>query len=57
MSGKNLASMILFVIGLLLGLVAIVISYFGLPGNYDAEPILGFGIIIVAIAGILSIKK
>lgn len=57
MSGKNLASMILFVIGLLLGLIAIIISYFGLPGNYDAEPILGFGLIIVAIAGILLIKK
>ncbi len=42
MSGKNLASMKLFVIGLLLGLVAIVISCFGLPDNYDAEPILGF---------------
>jgi hypothetical protein len=57
MSGKNIISMILFFIGLLLGLIAIVISYFGLPGNYDAEPILGFGLIIVAIAGILLMKK
>jgi hypothetical protein len=56
MGGKNLASMILFVIGLLLGLVAIVISYIGLSGNYDAEPILGFGLLIVAIAGILAVK-
>jgi hypothetical protein len=57
MGGKNIASMILFIIGLLLGLLAIIISYFGLPGNLDTEPILGFGLIIVAIAGILLTKE
>lgn len=57
MSAKNLASMILFVIGLLLELATIVMSYFGLPGNYDTEPVLGFGLFLGSIAGILLIKE
>jgi hypothetical protein len=56
MESKKAIIMLLYVIGILLGLVAILMTYTGLPGDMDTEPILGFGIFFVAIAGLLSIK-
>ena len=56
MERKNIGIMILYAIGVLLGLIAIVMSYFGLPGELDTEPLLGFGLLFVAIAGLRSIK-
>jgi len=57
MERKNIGIAILFVVGLLLGLISLVMSYIGMPGNYDTEPILGIGLLLVAIAGLLSLKK
>ena len=57
MERKYVGTIILYALGLLLGLISIVMSYFGLPGNYDTEPLLGFGLLFVAIAGLRSIKK
>jgi len=56
MSSKNLAALILYVIGLLMGIVTLLLSYIGLPEPYDTEPILAFGLLLVAIAGMVSIK-
>jgi len=57
MERKNIGIVILYALGVLLGLIAIVMSYTGLPGEYDTEPILGFGLLLVAIAGLRSMKK
>jgi len=57
MDGKDKGIVILYALGVLLGLISIILSYTGLPGNYDSEPILGFGLLFVAIAGLRSIKK
>ena len=57
MDGKSIGVVILYVLGVLLGLISIVMAYFGLPGEYDTEPLLGFGLLFVAIAGLRSIKK
>ena len=48
---------IIYCIGLLLGIFALVFSYTGLPTNYDTEPILGFGLILISVAGLLSLKN
>ena len=57
MERKDIGTVILYAIGIFLGLAAIVMSYTGLPGSYDTEPILGFGVLFVAIAGLRSLKK
>lgn len=57
MDGKNIGVVILYALGILLGLISIVMAYFGLPGEYDTEPLLGVGLLFVAIAGLRSIKK
>ena len=57
MEAKKTGTVILYAIGILLGLISIIMSYTGIPGNYDTEPILGFGLLFVAIAGLRSIKK
>ena len=56
MEHRNIGIIILYALGILLGLIAIVMSYTGLPGTFDTEPILGFGLLFVAIAGLRSIK-
>jgi hypothetical protein len=55
--GKKIGTVILYTIGIILGLISIVMSYTGIPGNYDTEPLLGFGLLFVAVAGLRSIKK
>ena len=57
MEAKKTGTIILYAIGIFLGLISIIMSYTGIPGNYDTEPILGFGLLFVAIAGLRSIKK
>lgn len=58
--GDNIDSKLglaLYVIALLLGIASIVFSYTGLPENYDTEPILGVGILCIALAGIIALSK
>ena len=57
MDGKNIGIIILYALGVLLGLISIVMAYFSLSGEYDTEPLLGFGLLFVAIAGLKSLKK
>lgn len=57
MEGKIIGIAILYVVGLLLGLISLFMSYIGMPGNYDTEPVLGVGLLLLAIAGLLSLKK
>lgn len=57
MDGKSIGIVILYALGILLALISIVMAYFGLPGELDTEPLLGFGLLFVAIAGLRSIKK
>ena len=56
MSSKKILANILYAFGLLMAIATLVLSYTGLPGDYDTEPILGFGLFLVAIAGIASVK-
>ena len=56
MSPKNMLAMLLFVIGILIAVVSLVFAYTGLPGGLDTEPLLSVALILVAIAGIISIK-
>ncbi len=57
MERRIIGIMILYAIGVLLGLISIIMSYFGLPGEFDTEPLLGVGLLFVSIAGLRSIKK
>jgi hypothetical protein len=57
MEGKKIGIVILYALGLVLALVAIALSYIEVPGDYDLAPLVGFGLLFVAIAGLRSIKK
>ena len=57
MESEDVGGIILYGIGILLGLISIIMTYTGLPANYDTEPILGFGLLFVAIAGLRSIIR
>ena len=57
MSSKKILANILYAFGLLMGIATLVLSYTGLPEPYDAEPILAFGLLLVAIAGMASIRN
>jgi len=52
----KMEAMVLYVIGILLGLAAIVLSFTGIPGGFDTEPVLGAGLIVVALGGIVSLR-
>ncbi|MFX1486961.1 MAG: hypothetical protein ACFFBS_07720 [Promethearchaeota archaeon] len=52
----KIGAMALYVIGIVLGLASLVLSFTGIPRDYDTEPILGAGLIVLAIAGIISFK-
>jgi hypothetical protein len=54
MSSKKILEMLLFIIGLLLGIVALLFTYTGLPWTFDTEPLLAIGLVLVAFAGIIS---
>jgi len=56
MSTKNLAALALYIIGLLMAIVALVFTYAGLPSGFDTEPLLAIAVLLVTIAGIVSIK-
>lgn len=49
-------AMFLYVLGLILGIASLVMAYTGLPENYDTEPLIAFGLFLIAIGGIASIK-
>jgi len=52
---KN-TKIVLYAIALVMGIAAVVLSWTGLPGAYDTEPLLGVGIFCLALAGLLSMK-
>jgi hypothetical protein len=56
MSTRNMVVLLLYILGLILGIVSLLMTYTGLPENYDTEPILAFGLFIIAIAGLTSIR-
>ena len=47
---------VLYTVVLAIGVSTIIMSYFGLPANYDTEPLLGFGLFCLALAGLMSLK-
>ena len=49
--------MLLFVVGLLIAVISLVFTYAGLPAGLDTEPLLSVAVIMVALAGIISIKE
>ena len=57
MSSKNMIAILLFVIGLLIAVISLVFTYAGLPAGLDTEPLLSVAVILVALAGIISIKE
>ena len=56
MSSKSLTAIALYIIGLLIALVSLVLAYGGLAAGYDTEPLLAVAVLLVAGAGIISIK-
>ena len=57
MSSKKMLAILLFAIGILIAVVSLVFTYTGLPGGLDTEPLLSAAIILVALAGLMSIKE
>ena len=57
MSTKSMIALFLYVLGLILGIASLVMTYTGLPENYDTEPLLAIGLFLIAIAGIASIRE
>jgi len=49
--------MLLFVIGILIAVVSLVFAFTVLPAGLDTEQLLSAAIILVALAGIMSIKE
>ena len=56
MAEKVNLKLILYGIALAMAVATIVLSYTGLPGTYDTEPMTGIGIFALALAGLSSIK-
>ena len=54
MAKKNKGKSALFIVALILGIATIIMSFAGLPGTMDTEPVLGAGVICLAIAGLLK---
>jgi hypothetical protein len=52
MSSKGMSSRVLYGIGAVIGILVLVLSFIGLGSSYDTEPILGIGLIVLALAGI-----
>lgn len=52
----KMGAMAFYVIGIVLGLASLVLSFTGIPGGYDTEPILGAGLIVLTIADMISFK-
>jgi hypothetical protein len=57
MVSKKMIANILYAFGLLMGITTLILSYTGLPDPYDTEPLLAFGLLLVAAAGIASIRR
>jgi hypothetical protein len=54
LENKDLWLNILYLIAIVAGLVSLVLSFTGLFGTYDTEPILAIGLLTMALAGFLS---
>jgi len=57
MERKNIGLIIIYAICIILGLISVIMAYTGLPGTFDTEPLLAVGLLFVAIAGLISVKK
>ena len=44
---------VLYIVSLILGILSIILSFTGLPGTYDAEPLLALAVVCLAIAGLM----
>ena len=51
-----MSSRVLYGIGAVIGILVLVLSFIGLGSSYDTEPILGIGLIVLALAGINSTR-
>jgi hypothetical protein len=56
MSSNRIGLRILYAIGIIMSLVSLVMSFTGLPLTYDTEPLLAIGLLVVAVAGWVSLK-
>ena len=54
MAKKNKVKSVLFIVALILGIASLIISFTGLPGTLDTEPILAVGVICLAVASLLK---
>jgi len=41
-------------IAIILGIISLVVSFTGLPGSLDSEPILAIGLILLAYTGLMK---
>ena len=57
MSTGNLIVLIMYGVGLILGIASLLMKYTGLPENYDTEPLLAFGLFLLAVAGMTSMIR
>ena len=56
MDTNEVTKLILFVLALAMGVATVVLSFTGLPGTYDTEPLLGIAVFCLALAGLNSLK-
>ena len=54
LENKDLWLNILYLIAIVAGLASLVLSFIGLFGTYDTEPVLAIGLLAIALAGFLS---
>jgi hypothetical protein len=54
MSSKGMSNRVLYGIGVVIGILVLGLSFIGLGSSYDTEPILGIGLIVLALAGFNS---
>ena len=52
-----LAKKIFFSIAFTMGIVSLILSFTGLPGTYDTEPLLAIGLISLILACVVRGKK
>ena len=52
----NHTALTLYIIGILIAIASLILAFFGLPTGFDTEPILAVALLVVAGAGITSLK-
>ena len=53
MVNRNRGKSALLIVALILGIASLIMAFTGLPGTMDTEPVLAFGVICLAVAGLL----